>query len=491
MMTNQYMDWVMEQADDAYTLNRKDEDHIRLEADNIFGEVNIYHMEMEVVELRLTRKKDDESVFFLHFELRDLDYAKSLFDEMVGVLKKEAERKSLRILLTCTSAMTTSFFAGKLSEGAKTLSLDYDIAAIPYPMLYEKAFDYDVILLAPQIAYEYDKVKEILHEKTVLLIPPSLFGTYDTGGVLEFVREELKKQQKAEQKSAIARVMRDIDNSVTIFVITVTHDLDKTMYRYRLYDKGEVISGGEVRKALNKIDDIYDILDVRLCRCRGEMQPDVVAISMPGVMVERGKKVIGDTPNEAFSRIDYGEFAKQLGERYHLPVYVLNNTDAVAFGYYAGLDKFDYITYHSQPRGSLAGGEGMVVRGHVIEGGFKMSGEINGLYRLMHKEVYGRMGKADSEYIREDLRKFNPPEAILEALTGYLVANICMVDPQVILVRSDLTPDMGLLRKEMEKYIEADRIPELIHIRDISEYAYLGTMLYGLHEYKKSVARKM
>ncbi len=485
-MTSEYMDWVMAQTDDAYTLTRKDDDHIRLDAENVYGEINIHHIEMEVVELRLSRKKDDEGVFFLHFELKSLDYAKSLYEEMIGVLKKEADRKSLRILLTCTSAMTTSFFAGKLSEGAKTLSLDYDIAATPYPILYEKAFDYDVILLAPQIAYEYDKIREVLPDRLVLNIPPALFATYDTGGVLEFVQKELKETKIEKKKAKIAKVMRDIENTSKIFVITVTHDLDKTIYRYRMYDKGEPVDGteGTVRKALNKLQDIYDILDVQLCRCKNSIKPDMVAISMPGVMVTKDGTYRVDATKDGevrFERIKYDRFAEELEEKYHLPFFILNNTNAVAFGYYIGQDKYNSITYHSQPRGSLLGGEGMVTRGHVVSGGLQMSGELNGMFRLTMPDK--------NEDI--DAHVFRPPEMIAEAIRNYLVANICIFDPEVILVRSDLTPDMKQMRERIAEFVEPERIPELIHVRDISEYAYLGTMMYGLHEYKKAVARKL
>ncbi len=479
-VTKAYMDWVMGQQDDCYTLTRKDEDHIRLDAENVYGEVNIHHIELEVVELRLSRKRDDEGIFFLHFELKDPEYAKSLFQEMIGVLKKEADHKALRILLTCTSAMTTSFFAGKLSEGAKTLSLDYEIAATPYPILYEKAFDYDVIMLAPQIAYEYEKVKEILHDKLVLNVPPALFATYDTGGVLDFIREQLKFFKKEEKKTAIAKVMRDIDNNSRIFVITVTHDLNKTMYRYRLYNRGEVEYEGEVRKALNKIEDIYDILDVQLFRCGTERKPDMVAISMPGVMVRPGEDGL-DLRRDFARRINYRDFAEELSGKYRLPFYIINNTDAVALGFYAGQDKYDCITYHSQPRGSLVGGEGMVMHGQVITGGHYMGGEINGIFRMLLTD------RKDDE----ETHLFRPPGKIREALTYYLVANICIFDPEVILVRSDLTPEMELLEERISAYIEPERMPKLIHVKDISEYAYLGTMSFGLHEHKKAVAREL
>lgn len=365
-----FLNWVMNQTGDDYTLERKDEDHIRLDADTVYGEINLYHFEMEVVELRLTRKSDDEAIFFLHFELKDAEHAEELFEEMIRALRKQNERKTVHILLSCTSAMTTSFFAGKLSEGAKTLSLDYEFAAVPFPSLYEKAFDYDVILMAPQVAYEYEKVKQILYDKIVLQIPPALFATYDTGAVLEFVRDEIAKAKTTKEEIAVAKVMRDIENNAKIFTIIATHDMDRTYYGYRIYDKGEIVLSEKVIKEHCTEQDVYDIMDTQFRSCCKERDIDCVVLSMPGVVYNyREKRHI---------RFEYNEFAAKLSEVYHIPVFMSNNTTAIALGYYAGQDEYDSITYHSTPRGGLGGGQGMVINGHPIIGSHQMSGELGG-----------------------------------------------------------------------------------------------------------------
>ena len=78
-----------------------------------------------------------------------------------------------------------------------------------------------------------------------------------------------------------------------------------------------------------------------------------------------------------------------------------------------------------------------------------------------------------------------------QAVAAYLTANICMLAPDVVLIRSALTPDMDELKEELRKYFEDKYIPELVYVRDISEYAYLGTMLYGLQELKKREAGRV
>ncbi|MBR1628624.1 MAG: hypothetical protein IJ679_05050, partial [Lachnospiraceae bacterium] len=54
-------------------------------------------------------------------------------------------------------------------------------------------------------------------------------------------------------------------------------------------------------------------------------------------------------------------------------------------------------------------------------------------------------------------------------------------DPEVILVRSDLTPDMNELIEILKEDMDEKHIPDLIYVRDVSEYQFLGTMLFGVY----------
>ena len=81
------------------------------------------------------------------------------------------------------------------------------------------------------------------------------------------------------------------------------------------------------------------------------------------------------------------------------------------------------------------------------------------------------------------------PETVKQVLVSALVAHISMIAPEVILIRSELTPDMNEIREELKKYMDEENIPDLIHVRDIREYALLGTLLYGMRKYKSSVRK--
>ena len=109
---------------------------------------------------------------------------------MLKTLVSLKDKKAVRVVLSCSSALTTSFFAQKLNEAAEVLNIDMSFNAVSIDRIYQEAQNYDVILLAPQIAFQYGKVKEILKDKLVLKIPAPCFGQYQTAPLIDLVRTE-------------------------------------------------------------------------------------------------------------------------------------------------------------------------------------------------------------------------------------------------------------------------------------------------------------
>ena len=166
---------ILKQAIPGCTIEQEDDEHITLTCDHAIGAVNFYCFDdmPEVVELRI----DDvdgtgDPQFFLHFELDDESRAEELFSEMTDVLTQQDRFSTRHILLCCTAGFTTSMFAAKLQEAAKTLSLDYHFDAIPLEQAKVEGGSYDVILLAPQVSYQRKAVAEAFPQSAVVEIPP-------------------------------------------------------------------------------------------------------------------------------------------------------------------------------------------------------------------------------------------------------------------------------------------------------------------------------
>jgi cellobiose-specific phosphotransferase system component IIB len=464
MNSREYIEWILSQKQEGCTIAMENEDHAVISSEHSDGEVQIYHLECDIVELRLADSETHENYFFLHFELKEEEHARGLFREMMDALKKHTGRTSVNVLLSCTSGFTTSFFAEKLNEAAAMLSLDYQFSATAFSGIHKVGFDADVILLAPQIAWQLKKAKEVFEPRLVLAIPAAAFASYDAGAVIQFVQAELLKKQTTKEEIAIARLMRDIDTSAVMFVINMVHDKHRTRYYQRLYEAGNVIFTEEIIKERNSRQDLTDILDTQLRAIRQKFSVDAVSISVPGILVGE----------EEVRRVDYEELSKNLSEHCGLPVYVFHNTVAVAYGYYAQQGKYDIVCYHSQPAGTMGGGTGTVYRGMPVNGRNQMAGELDPIFRMQFPQFTDKVTDVT-------------PQDVKNAVVFYLAAAISEFAPEVILVRSALTPDMEELKEELKKYMREQDIPDLIHVRDIGEYALLGTMLYGMHRFKGGV----
>lgn len=466
MNTEQYLTWILEQdPKDYYTIEQADPDHLVLKTGRLSGAVSVYHLEADIIELRLT-DENDENVFFLHFEYKDEEHAKKLFQEMIGVLKKQKFKRMLKVLLSCTSGMTTSFFAEKLSTAAETLSLDMTFAATAYDDLLYEGTGYDVILLAPQISYRAQTVRMSLPKAVVLNIPAALFASYDAGGTLTFLQEELKKLHKEKKKQEAATVIRDVRMNANIFVVALTTDNEETRYAYRLYCHGEPTITGEVIKERNTLKDIEDILDSAFVFACKDHTVDGVVISTPGVLRD---------PDGDQYRISYNELSDSFTQQYGLPVFFRHNTTTAAFGYYAQQTEYDRILYHSQPKGSLVGGQGIVYKGMPINGINAQAGEMLAVFRRFMRSRYKDPA--------------HPTQAeIVDAVVDYLLVGIAECDPDVILLRSQSTPDAEEIRSRLAEL--TDRVPPIIHIDNVDEYTCIGAMLYGVFSLGELAVRK-
>ena len=443
--------------------------NIEIKTPYAVGKINFYELEVNIVEMSVTNLADNENKFYLHFELRDLAYAEELFQEMLDTLVDLKNQQKLKILLSCTGGLTTGFFADKLNEAAELLSLDYEFNAVPFHKLYNAGFDYSVILLAPQIAYQLKTAQDILHDKLVLKIPPKVFASYDSAEMLKFLRAELDNWTKTVEERAIMKVRAGlIKNDAKILSIAVLPSRVQTRIAYRIYKNGAPLFEETVIKGkLNVIRDLQDILDTVGCRCK---KFDAVGIAISGA-VHDGHLDLKDFMNSPETNLQ-----KLLEDKYKVPVTLTNNLKSAALGYYVQQDKFENILFVSRPRGFRSSGMGMVLNGKVFDGAHNMAGEIR----------YIMQSVVDAEDWEEN--NIVDPVKVLDAISFEIRAGIAIVDPQLICVRSELTPDLEKIKDKVKEYIPAEYLPAFVYLRDeeIAEYILLGQMILSLESLEKN-----
>ena len=164
---------------------------------NYHGKISFF--EHSVIELMVEDINTKETIFYLHFEIRNL---RMLIENMRTFFKclnqfdKQQEKQSIvfnmntqiNILLTCTTGLTTSYYAYLLEDYFQKNHLDITIDAVGYQELERIQNRYDYIFVAPQISYQYINLHERYGDK-VFLIDSYDFATGNIDAVLNNLKE--------------------------------------------------------------------------------------------------------------------------------------------------------------------------------------------------------------------------------------------------------------------------------------------------------------
>ena len=449
MNEREYRDWIKEKTKNTCTV-RESGNTVYLETEYAQGKA-VFHDD-DIVELVITDIKNDEVCFYLHFQLKDDDHAKDLFNEMSDTLMSLKTKRVYRVLLSCTSGLTTSFFASELNRAASELKLSYEFSAVSFSHIYDKGFDYDMILLAPQIHYEFDKAKEIFRTQTVMKIPAAVFAAYSTGGLIEMIinaraGQALSKEQEPEKRDPAAAA----ENNFRILTLGMINHKDMYRFAYRIYDHGRRTLDKEIIKPTFREPDLEDFMDYIVAR---HHNIDLIGLAMPGV-----------TYHGTLNHPQYGFFNENIGRdlsaKYGIPVILLNDVNAIALGYQAMNPGIDDMVFYFQPKGYSKAGAGVILDGRLRTGYRHNAGEIASVID---------MSVADAE------KKIMTPEGAMEVVCAGLLSYICTVAPQKIVLYSDLTPNTEEIREYLGRYVDPGYIPEIEHVDRLKTYMMPGTM---------------
>lgn len=138
-------------------------------SDQYHGHIQFY--DQNLIELTIEDVNTSEPVYYLHFEMTDMkmitDHIQSFFRFLSGYqeetsLSKQTRNQTnqLKILLSCSAGLTSSYFADLMKQALCSIEHEITIDAVSYLDLDRFESDYDIILLAPQIAYKYPELKE-------------------------------------------------------------------------------------------------------------------------------------------------------------------------------------------------------------------------------------------------------------------------------------------------------------------------------------------
>ncbi len=457
----EFRQWILEQKSDLYEIKEED-DQIILDAGYATGTISFH--DLNIIELIIQNAADGLNRFYLHFQLNEKDHAQSLFREMQDTLISLKGHNTLKVMLSCSSALTTSFFAESLQEAADSLGLDYSFEAVSYNRLYEVGSEADVILLAPQISFELEKVTEAFHHRIVMAIPPRIFAQYNTYDLIAEIRNQISKRA-AENKEHNIEITA---NDAVILVVAIINRRDGKRYGYRVYDHGEIVMDGEVIKPNMTLQDLEDIITT--CYVRHN-NIDIVGLALPGTAAY-GEL---DYPALGFHHINIEEY---FSERFPMRFYLVNDTNAAVAGYHIDHPEDICTAFLYIPDNMLIPGVGIMERGNILKGKNGFAGEIGAYFRYLYPD-------------ERDLNSLPLKQVLMDTL----IALICTVAPDKVVINCRQYPFVDDLRAELEKYIDEAFLPEMEITWHMKHFMMPGMVVQCLdflnHEKLKRRLREM
>lgn len=446
-----FKQWILCQSIKGCKMSLKtsgDEEEIYLETERSFGKAAFH--KNNVIELVLENRQTGSVDFYLHFQMQTLKHAAGLFHELVNTMIHAQERKKLRILLSCTSGLTTSFFAESLNDAARTIMLDYEFSAVSFNELADQGNDYDVILLAPQIAYQQAYIQSVLHRVPVEAIAPHVFAQYDCGAIFKQIELALKKDIP---EVPLLQLKVNINYPEKILSIGVLKSRIHAHIVYRVYQQEEILTNGEMIKPNIDIHDYNDI--VNLCLLE---HPDlkIVGIAMPGIIQGGHLTMLG----EGFDHCDVVGYLRN--KHPNISFSLDNDVNAIVSGIYAVNTGYDTMSFYFLPKGNKIGGVGNIFKGQIVKGRQNIAGEVQYLPLNYSKST-------------EELAK--TIEGSTEIVAKTLVSIISILGPDLIAYYCSNVPSIDDLKEEMSRYIPDEYIPVIKKIDNMQEYILFGEMI--------------
>ncbi len=451
--TQVFKQWIFLQEDNIahFQLSEKD-DSIMI--DTLYSQGKISFYELNIIEFSVINNRTERIEFYLHFQMKNIKHAVELFNEMLETVEKLMEKPILKVLMSCTGGLTTTYFAERINEVAELLDMDIKVDAVGYNNLYKEGVDYDVIMLAPQISYMRAKVCEILKDKIIIKIPPAIFAKYDVKGMLALI--EAKRNHTFDIPSQIQRpvMLKNIENShAKILCIYLIRNSQRVHIGYRLFDeKNKTLADNEIIKKNLSIQDYYDVIDSMIAQ-----YPDIkiIGLSTPGIIRK------GHIESMNINGVDNISIEKDFCSRYKQKFVFCNDANATALGYYASEGNCSSLSFVFQPLNSLSG----------------VGNVINNQLWVGHQQISGEVQFLPLNYSKNVLELHPTPEGAIEAMAKTLTSIISLIDPELIVFCCMVITDINELKKELEKYIPKEYIPRIEKIDYLQEYTLFGTLM--------------
>lgn len=421
-----------------------------------YSESEIRFNEMNIIELQVTNILNNENEFYLHFQMKTMKHALDLFYEMIDVIKHLIHKPKTKILLSCSGGLTTSFFADSLNEASHVLHVDYHFDATAYSSIDSVASEYDIILLAPQIAYEHAHIQERYSHKIVMKIPSPVFAKYDCGAMLRIISKTIETKTNEKSKAIILQEINKEHGE--ILTLSLIRNSARVHLGYRLFGRNnEILEDSEIVKNIITLEDIFDVIDINMLT---HHHIDAVGIATPGIIND------GRVETTFIGGLENMDLENEFKKRYRQKLVLCNDVNSIAVGYHACQIKYHNISVLFQPISAYSGA-GHIVNDQLLVGKNSLAGEIQ----------YQPLNLSNSKL---ELNK--TAEGTLELVSQTLISMISMMGPELIVVASQLLPSVEKLKEAIMRTLPEKYIPDIVKIDYLQDYSFIGNFILCIRE---------
>lgn len=99
----------------------------------------------------------------------------------------------MKIYLFCNAGMSTSLVGSFAKKSLEKRGYNVEVEAFDMSMLPEVGEEADIIILGPQIAWQYDSVKETYSNKVVFVLTMQEFGSMNGDVIADRIEKEMKE----------------------------------------------------------------------------------------------------------------------------------------------------------------------------------------------------------------------------------------------------------------------------------------------------------
>ncbi|WP_411155667.1 lactose/cellobiose PTS transporter subunit IIB [Carnobacterium viridans] len=121
-------------------------------------------------------------------------------DDLVYAMNENEDSKEKNVLVLCAGGGTSGLLANALAKGAKEYNIPINSAAGSYGAHHDMMKDFDLIILAPQVASNYEDIKKDTDRLGIELVKTQgkeyISLTRDPKGALNFVMNILNTSNK-------------------------------------------------------------------------------------------------------------------------------------------------------------------------------------------------------------------------------------------------------------------------------------------------------